>query len=105
MAEETVLSRGHWPVLYLRNRLGSPKLGKREKEEMANAETLPTPKPCPECGGDRIPADVWGNTALLVSDPTKLLGYQTVRLRAVVCTQCGYTRFYATQPEKLRGKP
>ncbi len=71
---------------------------------MANTESLPAPTPCPECGGERVQAGVSNHAFLVVNDPAKLFGQQASTLRAIVCTQCGYTRFYAVHPEKLRGK-
>ena len=66
------------------------------------------PPPCPDCGGERVWANVdtsGGSSGVTVSvEGPKRFGFNTAytRLTALVCTHCGYTRLYAQEPHKLR---
>lgn len=67
---------------------------------------LPKPTPCPECGGERVEAELevyrsfrlrrpglkyyFGNNPNVVSE-----------IRVFVCTYCGYTAFFAQDPLNL----
>lgn len=71
---------------------------------VSGEENLPPPTPCPECGGECVHAASTGTMTLVpyVEQSRFLLGKHASLLRAVVCTACGYTRFYTKEPERLR---
>jgi hypothetical protein len=76
--------------------------------KLSAKEYLPAPTPCPECGGECVHAANQTSYGTLTvrpffDQPRFLLGKRNSLLRAVVCTACGYTRFYAKEPERLRG--
>lgn len=54
------------------------------------------PAPCPECGGERLPAQTTRYVDLLPEHPS-LIEYFTnrVQLQALVCSQCGLVAWYA----------
>ena len=60
----------------------------------------PSPKPCPECGGQRIEASTTPSVALiqpLQSARAFFTGKSNIfSMKVFVCTRCGYTIFYAT---------
>jgi predicted nucleic-acid-binding Zn-ribbon protein len=60
-------------------------------------------RPCPECGGARVHAYIASVPGSLSVANVESGGIfpKFSELRAVVCTNCGYTTFYAKQPEKL----
>jgi len=62
----------------------------------------PTPTTCPECQSERMLAEA-GNNVRVVEHQSG--GWEAVsahsELWAVVCTNCGYTTFYAKNPDKL----
>jgi predicted nucleic-acid-binding Zn-ribbon protein len=72
-----------------------------------DSEIVRTLPPCPECGSDQLQACVLANGAnintTLVANPNKIFGRRYSDIFAAVCTGCGYTRFYAKDPEKLGG--
>ena len=65
-------------------------------------EDKKSPSPCPECGAERIEADVKDSQSgsLILKQAGKLLGAKS-SVMALVCTGCGYTAFYAATPLKL----
>ena len=62
-----------------------------------NETTQPQrPAPCPLCGGEQV-----------FTTCTRVMGLVTgtfdgVPLNALACTYCGYTQFFAEDPQKLR---
>lgn len=62
----------------------------------------PQPKPCPECGGERIPAKGTPTMAVFNAQVKRLFGVPTSALDALVCTRCGYITFYARNPAQLK---
>ena len=69
----------------------------------------PTPKPCPECGGERIFTKYnkqYLNREIKLVQPHSAYGLfldmNSSAIDALTCLSCGYTTLYATQPEKLR---
>ncbi len=67
----------------------------------------PTPKPCPECGGERTFVKYnkqYPNTEIKLVQPHSAYGLlmNTSTIDALTCLTCGYTTLYATQPDKLR---
>jgi len=62
-------------------------------------------KPCPECGGKRIDAEIATHTSGNVVLKQKYrLFTKTSRLTALICTNCGYTSLYADKPQNLIDK-
>ena len=69
----------------------------------------PTPKPCPECGGERTFVKYnkqYPNSEIklvqLHSEYGFLVDSGSSTIGALTCLTCGYTTFYATHPDKLR---
>ncbi len=64
----------------------------------------PTPKPCPECGGERIHTKYTKQYPAVEIKLTTLLGLlkPSSTINALTCLTCGYTMLYAAQPDKLR---
>ncbi len=63
----------------------------------------PTPKPCPECGGERVFTKYtkqYPNVEIKLTQPGLFMNTSTID--ALTCLTCGYTTLYATQPNKLR---
>lgn len=61
--------------------------------------------PCPECGGERVVARLrtqYPRRDVKVAEAAFFP--RSSPLRALVCTACGHTSFYATRPEKLPRK-
>lgn len=65
--------------------------------------------PCGKCGGQMIQADLLAGTgSLVVTKPRSPLSALSLGLlrgstvTARVCTSCGYTEFYAANPEVLK---
>jgi hypothetical protein len=78
---------------------------------MLESTSHPVPQPsasCPECGGECVPAEVKISAgahlgAMYIQRPgTFWHGSST--LRALACSQCGLTRFYANHPAELLPK-
>ncbi|HEY7348763.1 MAG TPA: ClpX C4-type zinc finger protein [Ktedonobacterales bacterium] len=65
--------------------------------------THPAPTPCPECQSERMLAEAGNIIGLSTSEEeaSDLAGRFT-ETWAIVCPKCGYTTFYAKQPEKLK---
>jgi predicted nucleic-acid-binding Zn-ribbon protein len=55
--------------------------------------------PCPECGGRRIGTRAGAHVALVRQGET--FEHLISGFRALVCTACGYTNFYADNLQKL----
>ena len=54
--------------------------------------------PCPECGGQRVVAQCAPTMGVYI----QRRWFSSVSpLMASVCTHCGYTMLYATQPDKV----
>lgn len=68
----------------------------------AHKVQLPTPTPCPQCQTERILAEA-GNNVRVVEQHSGLRGAASAHseLWAIVCPNCGYTTFYAKNPDKL----
>lgn len=73
---------------------------------MNNSSQPPSPRPCPECGGERVYAEggrymsmAYKRTA---TSPKFALGGPDLGLHALVCTNCGYTTFYVRDPSAFR---
>ena|SRR5437868_5907895 len=67
--------------------------GQAQREEL--------PKPCPECGAERVKANAGAGSGLLsLSQYGKSFPSRTEVL-ALVCTACGHTTFYANKPLNL----
>jgi len=66
------------------------------------------PKPCPECGGERIEAEHEGQLTRRVSLKPDIWHGQykskSSYVKALVCTACGYTVLYAKNPLDLIDK-
>lgn len=62
----------------------------------------PTPTPCPQCHAERMLAEA-GNNVRVVGFESGLRGAIGAysELWAIVCPTCGYTTFYAKNPDKL----
>lgn len=58
------------------------------------------PKPCPECGGERIRARTVPPVGL-TPEPLALFSRPISEMVAIACINCGYTSFYAINPEKI----
>ncbi|GCE27710.1 hypothetical protein KDA_31940 [Dictyobacter alpinus] len=60
-------------------------------------------KPCPECGGKRVKA-IGSQYMIILRTPVKMWLSPNAKgqskLDALVCTQCGYTSFFA-DPSKF----
>ncbi|WP_412541110.1 hypothetical protein R8Z50_00310 [Longispora sp. K20-0274] len=55
--------------------------------------------PCPECGGPRVSAPLYGDAAIgRGSWPVR----HVTDLRCLACLECGYTALYAKDLDKLR---
>ncbi|MGY0230378.1 hypothetical protein [Longispora urticae] len=55
--------------------------------------------PCPECGGPRVSAPLYGDVAIgRGSWPVR----HVVDLRCLACLECGYTALYAKDLDRLR---
>jgi hypothetical protein len=72
---------------------------------MSDDRDLPSPTPCPECGGER--AHALTSVEMLVglrshSRWTPMDWNSMSFLQAVACTACGHTTLYAMDPHKLR---
>ncbi|MBV9689126.1 MAG: hypothetical protein JO202_05375 [Ktedonobacteraceae bacterium] len=68
------------------------------------------PKPCPECGGERVEAHCTYQLVQVNIPTEKLRRYSLPNLghspvSALVCVNCGYTTFYAQHPDRLVEKP
>ncbi len=63
-----------------------------------NASPLPALTPCPECKSERIWAD---GMNMYLAQNKFLTSTGQSQLKALVCTNCGYTAFYATSPQAL----
>ncbi|HEX8034270.1 MAG TPA: hypothetical protein VF510_10500 [Ktedonobacterales bacterium] len=65
---------------------------------MANQPTFYVPPlpPCPECGGTCVQAHALGHTFGVQRIGAVFGGFSP--MRAIVCTRCGLTRFYALNP-------
>lgn len=74
-----------------------------EREKMNKDRPLPLHLPCPECGGQRVEAK--GNGYMYINKPSAGAAslFSGSPLRALVCTNCGYTTLYVKEPDKLRG--
>jgi predicted nucleic-acid-binding Zn-ribbon protein len=57
-------------------------------------------EPCPKCNGEVVGAKVM-ETYLMPLKYDILFDIKTSRMEARVCTNCGYTEFYAKDPLKL----
>jgi len=68
---------------------------------MANQPTPPFPPlpPCPECGGVCVNASVWSRSFGVQRLGAVFGGVS--QMRAIVCTRCGLTRFYALNPSAV----
>lgn len=55
-------------------------------------------KPCPECGGQRVVAEI--KAQYVVNIPTGL--FSATSVVPVCCTICGYVTLYAKDPSKVR---
>jgi hypothetical protein len=62
------------------------------------------PKPCPECGGERIPADlVFPRVRLRVPwtrDKVIDRMFGSTGVEVLVCSQCGYIAWYMSTPRR-----
>ncbi len=70
-----------------------------------NDQTQPPPtKPCPECGGERVPVQL---STILQASPQRISvdffssQPKTSYLSTLTCTTCGYTALYAEEPSNL----
>ncbi len=65
----------------------------------------PPLKPCPECGGERLPTELRGYARLadylVAQNESTLREKHRSGLRTMTCKICGYTSLYATEPAKL----
>jgi hypothetical protein len=81
---------------------------------MPESISHPVPQPsvaCSECGGDCVPAELRTTGTLAAPFPGTLFlqrpdAHSTggSALRALVCSRCGLTRFYAEKPAELLPK-
>ena len=78
---------------------------------MSESTSHPVPQPsasCPECGGECVPvevkviADLYPGTVIIQLPGAFIRGIST--LRALVCSHCGLTRFYAEKPAEFLPK-
>jgi len=69
-------------------------------EQVPDEHQLPAPLPgrCPECRAERAVAQGMSTMQLTT---TNISLDSTTELWALVCPQCGYTTFYAKDPNKL----
>jgi ClpX C4-type zinc finger len=91
--ESQQTDNGNWTVTTRRHRSTS------DKDE----PDIPTPTPCPECQSERVLAKPGGNYVRLASTTDTFPGFtgRWTDLWAFVCLTCGYTTFYAKNPEHL----
>jgi len=57
------------------------------------------PRPCPECGGERVHAAMAHTVQLW---PADAMGVRRTVPRALVCTGCGHTTLYVDDPLAFR---
>jgi hypothetical protein len=62
--------------------------------------------PCPECGGDRVPAVTFTPDIMQVA-AVDADGYRygTTDVAALACTYCGHLTLYAVNPRGMRIQP
>jgi ssDNA-binding Zn-finger/Zn-ribbon topoisomerase 1 len=78
----------------------------KEKETIMNEQTqLQNPAPCPECRGERVRAQAGPYGFQLIPEQSGKIFKPSSGTVTLVCIACGYTSWYATEPEKLIGKP
>jgi predicted nucleic-acid-binding Zn-ribbon protein len=67
------------------------------------SESKQTSPRCPKCDSDTIMAVPWSRSCVILVKSFDWLRIPLRRTscRAVVCTRCGFTEFYATDPTKL----
>jgi predicted nucleic-acid-binding Zn-ribbon protein len=59
--------------------------------------------PCPKCGGTEVGASVHTHGSFYLQRYFGFLDWRSSDVGAWVCTDCGYTEFYAIDPANLRG--
>lgn len=66
---------------------------------MSNQIPPSLPTPCPECSGERVVAQTTDYMSVYKADTLARSGSS---LKSLVCTNCGYTVFYAVEPARLK---
>lgn len=67
-------------------------------------ESLPkseSPRPCPKCNSETVRAEVGGTRLYPIDTTQRSFSTKSSSLRAIVCTFCGHTEFYALEPLNL----
>jgi predicted nucleic-acid-binding Zn-ribbon protein len=76
-------------------------------EEPPEANTPPAVTeatyPCPKCGGTQVGVSVHTQGSFYLLRYFGFLRWRSSDVGAWVCTDCGYTEFYAGDPANLRG--
>ncbi len=68
---------------------------------MNEQSQTPSSKLCPECGGERVRAQAGPYAFQLTPEQSNKFFKPSSETVALVCTNCGYMSWYATEPEKL----
>lgn len=62
-------------------------------------------RPCPECGGQRVPVEYYDGTIFLKQGARSTSFFKQKSnissTRVLVCLCCGYTAWYAVEPANL----